>query len=151
MERNEIILRLGDDLEQEMAAKYLYSLSNSFSNNILFTHNLHKENHQVSYSWKGLSFKDRKRRITKIYTNWLLAPKYYSFKRGKLLGSFNKSQLIKIAWEIGIDKDKNPNFTNFERYSRLWRFYSKETIANKIWNYLRLTNNIIYINYMPRR
>ena len=108
--------------------------------------------------WKGIDHGDnRYRLITSYISDARLSKKSKGSKKsskGRLMNSFNRKRLLRIAWEMGVsnpdgfsridceffDVDLNQGFAFF---ASAWHNMFKQSICNYIWNHLDETDEII--------
>ena len=100
--------------------------------------------------WRGFDYKDGQRRLIEQEVGDGIRDKRMK-SRGRVITTFQRDTLIKVAWEIGVS---NPNGDNinlfdinlekgFEIFLDGWRWINRNLIANDIWNRLIVIGGII--------
>jgi hypothetical protein len=102
---------------------------------------------EVLTSWRGIDRRDGKYRLYKRIPSYCPGKMRNKSLRGRLMNSFTKFKLIKIAWKIGVANpdsfDSNDaklfNLTDeegFKHFAEGWNNSNKDDIMNYIWNHL---------------
>lgn len=104
-----------------------------------------------SIKWRGIDKRDGRYRLYKRTSKHV---NRRPNKSGKLIDSFSKSKLIKIAWKIGVANpdgfDQNDAKylrcglqSGYIHYKNGWMEINKKIIGNYVWNRLYDTDKII--------
>jgi hypothetical protein len=101
--------------------------------------------------WRGIDHRDGKHRLYKIIPGCIRDKIRYRNQNGRVMHSFSKIKLIKIAWKIGVNNPEgfNKKTSTLSANQGLihfidgWINTSKPSLAGHIWNHLADNNSII--------
>ncbi len=93
-----------------------------------------------SIKWLGINRNDGRYRIYKRESR-------YKHVKGRLISSFTRSKLIKIAWKIGASNliGMNHDYCKFKDYINGWNRSTKSILCQHIWHHLHLNKRVITI------
>jgi hypothetical protein len=109
---------------------------------------------QIRSSWIALDRCDGKQRLYRCLPSFMSIQSHPLYRRGRLVTSFTRYKLLRIAWKIGVS---NPdgfgrddcdffglnNQEGFQQFILGWKGINKITLGDYIWNYL-YDNDAVY-------
>ena len=105
--------------------------------------------------WRGLDRGDDRQRLYQSLPGYYPGKIRRMYRRGRLVTSFPKDKLLRIAWKIGVSNPEgfgkedcqfigiNGNGQGLEFFLTGWGDATKDIIGNYIWNRLYDTNEIM--------
>ncbi|MEO6067395.1 MAG: hypothetical protein ABIQ41_05385 [Gemmatimonadales bacterium] len=102
--------------------------------------------------WRGLLDHDRRPRIYQKVPSCFGRRAASQAKRGRVLDSFTRVKLIRIAWKVGVEnpqgytKDNCKRFIRsgnyYEKYVDGWKGLQKYRVTQYLWNHMLKTNQV---------
>lgn len=106
--------------------------------------------------WHGIDRQDGKCRLYRRFPSYFPREIRRSYRRGRLVKSFTKYRLYRIAWSLGVSNPEGfckadgeifdmSNDESFQLFIRGWGRTGKEKLGNYIWNRLYDLNRITIV------